>query len=400
MSRLRVFLAFVLALLMASCSQPRDFTTPTLVPQFGTADDDVGIDVATVSMGRVYSLSQQTGPYQNGFYNKIFLSRQDASGKVIWTREVASAICAPDETAFGDDCETVRAVSLVADSLSNISALTASVYSAVYDCCDTELFNVNYAIRKYDALGQYISSLHFEDDLNPSRRQDPVAFTTDGSNFYVVRKSYTNTSDYYDDGVYLNIVTKYSASGTRLWQRLSKVGVLKDITVASSGNVYVVGTKGLARYTNSGNLTWTKPGNFEQVMISGSNLFTRYRKEIRKWDGNGKQLWRKVQGGLNTLVLQDMDGDGNGNVYLSGKYQVSGPNWNAMVRKLNPSGSSLWTKTYGTPAYDDAKGIATLNGSEIYTTGLTRGDLAHTNKGGEDGYLRKLNLSGNPLWTR
>lgn len=164
----------------------------------------------------------------------------------------------------------------------------------------------------------------------------------------------------------------------------------------------MVGTKGLARYSNSGNLAWTKPGNFEQVMISGSNLYTRYRKEIRKWDGNGKQLWLKTQGGLNMLVLQDMDGDGNGNIYLSGKYEVSGPNWNAMVRKLNPNGASLWTKTYGTPAYDDAKGISTINGSEIYTTGLTKGSLGntHTNKGGEDGYLRELNSSGNPLWTR
>lgn len=95
-----------------------------------------------------------------------------------------------------------------------------------------------------------------------------------------------------------------------------------------------------------------------------------------------------------------MDGDGNGNVYLSGAYQISSSNWNAMVRKLNSSGASLWTKTYGTPAYDDAKGTATITGSEIYITGRTDGNLAHTNKGGEDGYLRKLNSSGNPLWTR
>ncbi|CAA9587703.1 MAG: hypothetical protein AVDCRST_MAG86-3897 [uncultured Truepera sp.] len=35
-------------------------------------------------------------------------------------------------------------------------------------------------------------------------------------------------------------------------------------------------------YTNSGSLTWTKPGTFEEVIVSGSNLHTRYRKEIRK----------------------------------------------------------------------------------------------------------------------
>lgn len=75
------------------------------------------------------------------------------------------------------------------------------------------------------------------------------------------------------------------------------------------------------------------------MTISGSNIYTRYRKDIRKWDGNGKQLWLKTQSGLKTLVLQDMDGDGSGNIYLSGKYEASGADWNAMTRKLNASGS-------------------------------------------------------------
>ncbi len=65
------------------------------------------------------------------------------------------------------------------------------------------------------------------------------------------------------------------------------------------------------------------------------------RKDIRKYEGNGKQLWYKAQSGLNTLVLQGMVGDGNSNVYLSGKDQVSGRSWNAMILKLNASGSVL-----------------------------------------------------------
>ncbi len=60
----------------------------------------------------------------------------------------------------------------------------------------------------------------------------------------------------------------------------------------------------------------------------------------------------------------------------------------------------VWTKPFGTSAYDDALGIATITGSEIYTTGLTKGSLAHTNIGGEDGYLRKFSSSGGRVWTR
>jgi hypothetical protein len=103
------------------------------------------------------------------------------------------------------------------------------------------------------------------------------------------------------------------------------------------------------------------------------------------------------------MVFQDMTGDSSGNVYLSGKHQASTGNMNAVVRKLNSSGSVLWTKTYGTGAYDDARGVATINGGEVYTTGETQGSLAHPNLGGpqnRDGYLHKLSSSGNSLWTR
>jgi hypothetical protein len=194
-----------------------------------------------------------------------------------------------------------------------------------------------------------------------------------------------------------------------VWQRTSTVGTPYGITVSSSGSVYVVGTTGVARYTSSGNLTWSKAANNSKgvlenagnIVVSGSYIYTRSGKDIRKYDGNGKQLWLRTQSGLNTIVVQDMDGDGSGNLYLSGKYlPASTSKMSAFVRKLSASGSILWTKTYGTPAYDDARGIATITGSEIYTTGETQGSLAHPNRGGRDGYLRKQSSSGGLVWTR
>lgn len=74
-------------------------------------------------------------------------------------------------------------------------------------------------------------------------------------------------------------------------------------------------------------------------------------------------------------MVQDTTGDANGNLYLSRKYQASTGNFNAFARKLNSSGSVLWTKTYGTPTYDDARGITTLSGNEIYTIGEMQGSL-------------------------
>lgn len=401
-TRTLIFIAAVFTLLISACSQPEDLSAPTLAPQFGTADDDRGVDVATVSSGRVYTLSQRNGPYdQFGNYSSVFLQRQDSSGAVIWEKEIDWEVCDPDHDYYfeGSDCGTVKAVSLVADAQSNINVLTLYTYRGT--SMDVDYETVSYGIYKYSASGQYVSSLSLIDYISEyGVEPGTVAFMVDASgNIFATHKVYSSEFDYL--GSY--VVAKYAPNGTRLWLRASPVGTPSDITVSSSGSVYVVGNQGMARYTNGGGLTWKKTGNFEEVIISGSNLYTRYRKDVRKYDGNGKQLWLKSQSGLSTMVLQSMDGDGSGNVYLSGKYDAdssSNLNMNAMVRKLNSSGSVLWTKTYGTSAYDDAKGIATITGSEIYTTGLTKGSLAHTNIGGEDGYLRKFSSSGGTVWTR
>ncbi len=41
--------ASTIALLISACSQPADIQAPTLEPQFGSADDDYGQDVALTS---------------------------------------------------------------------------------------------------------------------------------------------------------------------------------------------------------------------------------------------------------------------------------------------------------------------------------------------------------------
>lgn len=397
--------AVALTLMLGACSTPVDLNAPELKPQFGTAENDVGTHVDFLSTGRIYSLSKEYGHNYtvDEDYAKVLLRRFDGSGKVVWTRTLEELICDPS----GDygSCQTLSPRALKTNSQGYTFALYSDTYDGVGDCSSV----VSNFISKRNAMGYEVAKIYLpingrgwgESETQTPAFMDSIGMTADGSGNIYVGQQKADFDEDYCQASRSNIVSKYSSAGTLLWQRISTVGVPIDITVSSSGSVYVVGDKGMARYSNSGNLTWTKPGNFEQVMISGANIYTRYRKDIRKYDGTGKQLWYRAQGGLKTLVLQDMVGDGNGNVYLSGKYEVSGPDWNAMTRKLNSSGSVLWTKAYGTSGYyDDAKGIATINGNEIYTTGLTRGSLAHTNVGGEDGYFRKMNSTGNPLWMR
>jgi len=218
-------------------------------------------------------------------------------------------------------------------------------------------------------------------------------------NLYVARTDDSATGDG-DGSISGSHLSKYSSSGSLQWERTLDVGTVRDVVVSGSGSVYTVGTGGYSRHSSSGGLTWRKSGGGDEITIAGSSLFIRTGKTLRKLDGTGKQLWAKVQGGLSTMVLQNLAGDTSGNVYLSGKYDAGGGNFNAFARKVSTAGSNVWTRTYGTSAYDDARGVATISGSEVYVTGESQGALASYHGGGRDGYLRKLSSSGSALWTR
>ena len=60
----------------------------------------------------------------------------------------------------------------------------------------------------------------------------------------------------------------------------------------------------------------------------------------------------------------------------------------------------LWARQVGTPAYDEARSVAT-DSSGVYVTGSTQGTLpGQTAAGDGDAFLRKYDASGTELWTR
>lgn len=71
----------------------------------------------------------------------------------------------------------------------------------------------------------------------------------------------------------------------------------------------------------------------------------------------------------------------------------------AFVRKLHPEGPTLWTRQFGTAAYDSARSVATDAGEHVIVVGATRGDL-EGHLGDDDGFVRKLDAEGREAWTR
>ena len=400
--------ALALTLTLGACSTPADLATPTLEPQFGTSQNDYGADVAYASSGRVYVLSEREGydsnatEYEDDYYDEVLLHRYDNNGVLTWTRKVASATCSTyEEYECGD--YGVKAHTLAADSRGYSYALVT--YGYIRGDCSV---NNSHYVEKYDASGGYVREVYLGasgSDLGASFGGTPTDLAVDGSgNLYVVRQQGEFVDDCYEGAT--NVVAKYSATGVLQWQRTSPVGTLYGVTVSSNGFVYVGGSTGVAKYTTSGDFVRKiAPGDTRDVAAVGTNtVYARNLTTVRKLDANGQQLWSKTQTGLSGVItIADMTTDAGANVYIAGKYGPS-TNRDGFVRKLAASnGATSFSKTVATPAYDDARGVATLNGSEVFITGATQGPLAPPYEGRQDsndGYVRKLSSSGSTVWTR
>ena len=397
--------ALALTLVLGACSTPDDLVAPTLEPQFGTSGDDAGYDVTLTSLGSVVIVTSGSRyEYQDADLGpssekaSIYWDRYDKSGNFVKRAVMGTESCEMWEE------ENYCFVSYVPKTVVADTKGFTYVLGVVTLVWDDGIFGYHYEsfgqyVFKIDAAGQVVRQTTIGSVTEEWLSGDPalIDLAVDASgNFYVAGALIGS------DGGQVNAVAKFSTNGSRVWQRTSTVGTPYGVSVSSNGYVYVGGSKGVAKYTNSGNLSWTKMGDTRDIVAIGTNtVYARNLTTVRKLDANGKQLWSKTQSGLSGLVIADMAADAKANVYLTGKYSTSSRGRDVFTRKLSSSGTTVFTKTFGTTAYDDANGIATLNGSEIYLAGSTQGSLAHPFQGGEsDGYVRKLNSSGNPVWTR
>lgn len=362
-----------LALVVSACSQaPADVAVPTLEPQFGTADDDYGADVVALPSGGVYALSGQSGPLEtgdsSGLYDKVLLRRFDASGKALWSREVSSYACDYDRD-YECGNEFRYAVTLYTDAKGNAYALDGFRF-----ILGDTYYKRDYNVTKVDLSGKIVRTFRVGatatgfGDGEAEQEFLSAAVDKDGG-VYVAKTQFDYDSYDPDINTITNVVAKYSTNGGLLWQRPSTVGIPKAVAVSSAGNAFVVGSTGVSKYAPSGTLLWTKAGAGEDVTVSGSYVYVRQGGTLRKYDGNGKQLWSKAQTGLSSPVFADLNGDANGNVYLAGNAATAGGGRDAFTRKVSSNGSALWTKLFGTGANDYVGGVSTVTGSEVYVTG-------------------------------
>ncbi|MBA3649168.1 MAG: fibronectin type III domain-containing protein [Chitinophagales bacterium] len=199
-------------------------------------------------------------------------------------------------------------------------------------------------------------------------------------------------------------VRKLDANGNTQWQKLlggSGDDEFWGIKQTADGG-YIA--EGYTNSSNSGTLTGiTNNGGMDGWVV--------------KLDGNGNTTWQKLFGGVNNDYLYGVTQAVDGSYLVAGQSESSntgtltgitnhGGPFDGWVIKLTSSGSTTWQKLLGGDNVDALRLCQqTIDGGYIITgytnsTSNTGTLTGLTNHGAEDGWVIKLDASGNTVWQK
>lgn len=116
-------------------------------------------------------------------------------------------------------------------------------------------------------------------------------------------------------------------------------------------------------------------------------------------------VWGKMLGSDKEEYVLNHVVDNGGNIYIPGKTKgdIGGSNLgqnDGFVIKLDRSGNELWSVQFGSDGDEDIQWSALDNSGNIYVTGFTTGALTGKNYGKEDVLIVKYSSSGKLVWKK
>ena len=410
-------------------------TTPTPTPapaitviQFGTPLSDFASGVAIDGAGNVYvvgTIQEGALPGQTGLGDlDAYLRKYDGQGNEVWTRQ------------FGTQSED-HATGVGVDGAGNlyVVGLTRGALPG-----QTSLGDVGYDayLRKYDSGGNELWTRQFG---TPQSDHASDVAVDGGGNVYVVGITFDDSlsgqADLGEGDVYLR---KYDSDGNKLWTRQSgsrDLDMANGVAIDGAGNVYVVGEQGgipgrpgvgesdayLRKHDGDGNELWTRQfgsqsgpsasrvavdaeGNVYVVgsasgSLPGQTHLGKSDAYVRKYDGDGNELWTRQFGSRGSDMANGVVIDGAGNVYVVGTTGLALPGQSNMdpvlggsdvfIRKYHSDGSEVWTDQLGTPERDAVAGVVVDGAGSVYVVGSTEGAFAgKTSSGSYDTFVLKM----------
>jgi hypothetical protein len=297
-----------------------------------------------------------------------YVRKYDAAGNELWTRQ------------FGGTQDTASSVAVGASGIAVAGATTFGLPG------QTNAGSADAYVRLYDASGNELWTRQFG-STGPD-----VAYTVamDGNgNIYVGGLTNGTLPGQTGAGNADGFVRKYDASGNAQWTQQFGTGANDSVHGAAAdalGNVYVAG------YTSG-----TLPG---QTSAGGDDAY------VRKYDPSGAVQWTRQFGSTALDGALSVSVDANANVYVGGYVGAalagltSAGADDAFVVKFDTSGTTLWTREFGTSASEGCEAVSVDASGDVYCAGYTAGALPNqTSAGGEDAFVRKYDSAGTEQWT-
>ena len=174
----------------------------------------------------------------------------------------------------------------------------------------------------------------------------------------------------------------------------------KTLALGPGGSIYVV-------------------GHFKDKAVFGTTTLTSSTSKrdifVARLDKNGSFVWAVSAGGIGSDTGKGIAVDGTGNSYITGGFRdtatfgtfslVSKDESDIYLAKLDSSGTFLWATQAGGKHTDTGRRIAVDSTGNLYVTGLfletaSFGATTLTSKGGQDGFVARLDKTGKFLWVR
>jgi len=374
----------------------------------GLTGEDFGYSVALDNAGNSYATGSYTSAtitfgsvtLMNAGGGDAFLVKYDAAGTVLWAKNIGSTAgevghaVAVDASGncFVAGWFTSSTLPFVSTTLNATSG--ADIFIAKYDPAGTELW-----ARSAGGSGT---------DLCNGLAVDP-------SGNVIAAGRFTGTTAVFGSTILTNtsagtndiFMAQYNGAGTLTWA--INIGGANDelgecVETDGSGNIYLTGA------FNSPSVSFGSQ--------SVSNVGTATNMFIAKYDNSGNITWAKSAGGTGLESGYGVAVDKSGNVIVAGYFESpsvtigSSTLTNAgysdvFLVKYDATGTVLWASGAG-GQYDDAGlSVAVDTIGEIYLTGkfsstsITFGAdvLTNNSAGTQDLFVVKYDAPGNALWT-
>jgi hypothetical protein len=339
---------------------------PQWVRQLGTSDGDPATAVTTDGDGNVYIAGNTGGslggPQQGQF--DAWVAKYSVAGALHWTRQLGTS---EEEAASGVATDGDGNVYIAGVTLGSLGGSNRGSGDAW--------------VSKYSAAG----ALRWKRQLGTARFEFARGVATDGDgNVYIA--GYTEGAlggqNQGDSDAWLA-----STIGALRWKRQLGTAAFDEaqgVATDGDGNVYIAGQTG-------GSLGGPNRG-------SGDAWAAKY-------SATGALRWKRQLGTAAFDEAQGVATDGGGNVYIAGATggSLGGPSRgfdDAWVAKYSAAGALLWRRQLGTADFDDATGVATDGGGNVYIAGWTGGSLGGGNQGSVDAWVAKYSVTGGLRWKR